>query len=102
MIFLEGVYEDRSIQGLKPRFRPQELPRDEAIAAVLQTSRLGSTFVFRIDLATAGAFVSNLLSFVLSLTLVVLGGVTRPASQPAMSELHVSIWSPAQRRTDCQ
>jgi hypothetical protein len=30
MIFLEGVYEDRSIQGLKPRFRPQELPRDEA------------------------------------------------------------------------
>lgn len=36
MIFLEGVYEDRSTQGLKPRFRPQEAPRDEEIAAVLQ------------------------------------------------------------------
>ncbi len=35
MIFLEGVYEDRSAQGLKPRFRPQEPPRDEEIAAVL-------------------------------------------------------------------
>ena len=36
MIFLEGVYEDRSSQGLKPRFRLQEPPRDEEIAAVLQ------------------------------------------------------------------
>lgn len=36
MIFLEGIYEDRRVQGLKPRFSPQEPPRDEAIAAALQ------------------------------------------------------------------
>ena len=36
MIFLEGVYEDRSTQGLKPRFRSQEPPRDGEMAVVLQ------------------------------------------------------------------
>ncbi|WP_179137887.1 hypothetical protein [Candidatus Entotheonella palauensis] len=36
------------------------------------------------------------LSFLLALTLVLLGDVTHPALQPAMSELHASIWSPAQ------
>jgi Putative transposase/Transposase zinc-binding domain len=36
IIFLEGVYEDRRSQGLKPRFRPQEAPRDGEIAGVLQ------------------------------------------------------------------
>ena len=35
MIFLEGVYEERSAQGRKPRFRPQEPPTDAEIAAVL-------------------------------------------------------------------
>ncbi len=35
VIFLEGVYEDRSAQGLTPRFRHQEPPSDEQIAAVL-------------------------------------------------------------------
>jgi hypothetical protein len=37
VIFLEGVYEDRSAQGLKPQFRPQEPPPDAEIAAVLHT-----------------------------------------------------------------
>ena len=36
IIFLEGVYEDRTAQGLKPRFRPQEPPTDAEVAAVLQ------------------------------------------------------------------
>ncbi len=36
MVFLEGVYEDRTAQGLPPRFRPQEPPTDAEIAAVLQ------------------------------------------------------------------
>jgi hypothetical protein len=35
LVFLEGVYEDRSPQGLKPRFRSQEPPTDAEIAAVL-------------------------------------------------------------------
>ena len=35
LIVLEGVYEDRTAQGLKPRFRPQEPPTDAEIAAVL-------------------------------------------------------------------
>jgi hypothetical protein len=35
VIFLEGVYEDRTAQGLKPRFRLQEPPSDAEIAAVL-------------------------------------------------------------------
>jgi hypothetical protein len=37
LVFLEGVYEDRSAQGLTPRFRPQEPPTDAEIAAVLHT-----------------------------------------------------------------
>ena len=36
LVFLEGVYEDRTAQGLPPRFRPQEPPTDAEIAAVLQ------------------------------------------------------------------
>jgi hypothetical protein len=35
VIFLEGVYENRTAQGLKPRFRPQEPPTDAEIAVVL-------------------------------------------------------------------
>ena len=34
-IFLEGVYEDHTAQGRKPRFRPQGPPTDAEIAAVL-------------------------------------------------------------------
>ncbi len=37
VIFLEGVYEDRTAQGLTPRFLPQEPPTDAEIAAVLHT-----------------------------------------------------------------
>jgi hypothetical protein len=35
VIFLEGVYEDRSAQGLTPRFRPQAPPTDAEVAAML-------------------------------------------------------------------
>ncbi len=37
VIVLEGVYEDRTAQGLTPRFRPQEPSTDAEIAAVLHT-----------------------------------------------------------------
>ncbi len=37
LVFLEGVYEDRTAQGLTPRFRPQEAPTDAEIVAVLHT-----------------------------------------------------------------
>jgi hypothetical protein len=37
LVFLEGVYEDRTARGLKARFRPQEPPTDAEIAAVLHT-----------------------------------------------------------------
>ena len=37
VIFLEGVYEDRTARGLKPRFRSQEPPTDAEVAAVLHT-----------------------------------------------------------------
>ena len=37
MIFLEGVYEDRTAQGLRPRFLPQAPPTDAEIAVVLHT-----------------------------------------------------------------
>ena len=37
VLFLEGVYEDRTAQGLTPRFRSQEPPTDAEIAAVLHT-----------------------------------------------------------------
>src|SRR6516164_5142303 len=36
LIFLEGVYLDRTDQGLKPRFVPGEPPSDTDIAAVVQ------------------------------------------------------------------
>jgi hypothetical protein len=35
VIFLEGVYEDCSAQGLTPRFRPQAPPTDAEVAAML-------------------------------------------------------------------
>ena len=35
LIVLEGIYEDRTAQGLTPRFRPQQPPTDAEIAAVL-------------------------------------------------------------------
>ena len=37
LVFLDGVYEDRTAKGLKPRFRPQEAPTDAAVATVLDT-----------------------------------------------------------------
>jgi hypothetical protein len=37
LVCLEGVYEDRSVQGLKPRFRSPEPPTEAAITAVLHT-----------------------------------------------------------------
>jgi hypothetical protein len=37
VLFLEGVYEDRTAKGLTPRFRPQEPPTDAEIATVLDT-----------------------------------------------------------------
>jgi hypothetical protein len=36
MIFLEGVFVDRAVQGLKPRFLPADPPTDADIATVLQ------------------------------------------------------------------
>jgi hypothetical protein len=37
VIFLEGVFVDRTAQGLKPRFLPADPPTDADIATVLQT-----------------------------------------------------------------
>jgi Putative transposase len=37
VIFLEGVFVDRTAQGLKPRFVPADPPTDADIATVLQT-----------------------------------------------------------------
>lgn len=37
VIFLKGVYENRTAQGLKPRFRPQEPPTDAEIAVAMPT-----------------------------------------------------------------
>ena len=37
VVFLEGVFVDRTAQGLKPRFLPADPPTDADIAAVLQT-----------------------------------------------------------------
>ncbi|MGQ4808395.1 IS91 family transposase ISPps1 [Candidatus Entotheonellaceae bacterium PAL068K] len=37
IIFLAGVYEDRTVQGLTPRFRPPELSTDAEVAAVLRS-----------------------------------------------------------------
>jgi Putative transposase len=37
VVFLEGVFVDRTAQGLKPRFLPADSPTDTDIATVLQT-----------------------------------------------------------------
>jgi hypothetical protein len=37
VVFLEGVFVDRTAQGLKPRFLPADPPTDTDIATVLQT-----------------------------------------------------------------
>ena len=37
VVFLEGVFVDRTTQGLTPRFLPADPPTDTDIATVLQT-----------------------------------------------------------------